>query len=181
MSKRDLADDIQAAWRRERPDLDVQSIGILTRIVRIARHLQRTREEELRAIGTDSVTLDVLATLRRAGPPYRLTAGDLQRSALVTAGAISQRLQKLEVAGLLRRRPDPRDGRQVRVQLTEAGIRESNRIVEELMRRETQLLVGVSPKDRKPLEALLRRWLLRLEPNDASIRYQRALGTRTAR
>jgi DNA-binding MarR family transcriptional regulator len=169
---RDLADDIQAAWARERPELNVESIGILTRIVRIARHLDRTREQELREIGTDSATLDVLATLRRSGKPYRLTAGELQRTGLVTSGAISQRLQKLERAGFIRRSADTHDARRVQVQLTEAGIRESDRIVEELMQREARLLEAISPADRQRLETLLRRWLLQLEPRDATVRYR---------
>jgi len=169
---RDLADDIQAAWARERPELNVESIGILTRIVRIARHLDRTREQELREIGTDSATLDVLATLRRSGKPYRLTAGELQRTGLVTSGAISQRLQKLERAGFIRRSADTHDARRVQVQLTEAGIRESDRIVKELMQREARLLEAISPADRQRLETLLRRWLLQLEPRDATVRYR---------
>jgi DNA-binding MarR family transcriptional regulator len=169
---RDLADDIQAAWAHERPELNVESIGILTRIVRIARHLDRTREQELREIGTDSATLDVLATLRRSGKPYRLTAGELQRTGLVTSGAISQRLQKLERAGFIRRSADTHDARRVQVQLTEAGIRESDRIVKELMQREARLLEAISPADRQRLETLLRRWLLQLEPRDATVRYR---------
>jgi DNA-binding MarR family transcriptional regulator len=167
---RDLADEIQAAWRRERPELDVESIGILTRIVRIARHLERAREEELQEIGTDASTLDVLATLRRSGKPYRMTAGELQRAALVTSGAISQRLRKLERAGYIRRRPDVRDARRVQVELTPAGVAESDRIVQELMCREERLLDPVPRGERRRLESVLRRWLLQLEPQDLNNR-----------
>jgi DNA-binding MarR family transcriptional regulator len=162
----DMADRIQAAWQRERPDIDTSSIGVITRIVRLARHLERARTEELRDIGTDAVTLDVLATLRRAGSPYQLTPGELQRAALVTSGAITQRLDKLERAGLVRRRPHPSDGRVVEVQLTSAGLRKVDRVVEELMRREGTLLEPLTAADRAKLENLLRRWLLRFERVD---------------
>lgn len=163
----DMADRIQAAWQRERPDIDTSSIGVITRIVRLARHLERARNEELRDIGTDAATLDVLATLRRAGSPYQLTPGELQRAALVTSGAITQRLDKLERAGLVRRGPHPSDGRVVVVQLTTAGHREVDRVVEELMRREGGLLEPLSDADRAKLENLLRRWLLRFERAEA--------------
>jgi DNA-binding MarR family transcriptional regulator len=159
----DMADRIQAAWQRERPDIDTSSIGVITRIVRLARHLERARSEELRDIGTDSATLDVLATLRRAGSPYQLTPGELQRAALVTSGAITQRLDKLEPAGLVRREPHPSDGRVVVVQLTADGLREVDRVVQELMRRESGLLAPLTDADRANLETLLRRWLLRFE------------------
>jgi DNA-binding MarR family transcriptional regulator len=158
-----MADRIQAAWQRERPDIDTSSIGVITRVVRLARYLERARSEELRDIGTDAVTLDVLATLRRAGDPYQLTPGDLQRAALVTSGAITQRLDKLERAGLVRRTSDPSDGRVVIVHLTTAGLREVDRVVKELMRREGKLLDFMTEGDRAKLESLLRHWLLRFE------------------
>jgi DNA-binding MarR family transcriptional regulator len=81
-------------------------------------------------------------------------------------------LQKLERAGFIRRRADTDDARRVQVELTEAGIRESDRIVEELMQREARLLEAISPADRQRLETLLRRWLLQLEPRDATVRYR---------
>jgi DNA-binding MarR family transcriptional regulator len=161
-----MADRIQQAWQRERPDLDVSSIGVLTRVVRIARHLDRARARELREIRTDATTLDVLATLRRAGEPYTLTAGQLQRTALVTSGAVSQRLDKLERAGFVRRGSDSRDGRLVQVELTKKGLREVDRIVEELMRREAQLLEPLTAREEDLLQDLLRRWLLWFEPDE---------------
>lgn len=168
--ERDIADRMQAAWRRERPDLDVTWIGIHTRLVRIARHLQRARVEGLRALGTDATTVDVLATLRRAGAPYRASAGELQQAALVTSGAISQRLDKLERAGLVTRRPGTNDRRLVQVELTDKGLREIDRIVEQLVARESELLTPLGQKERKQLETLLRRWLLHFEPEQDQTR-----------
>jgi len=163
--RQDSADRIQAAWRRELPRLDVDWIGAHTRVVRIARHLQRARSETLRELGIDADALDVLATLRRAGAPYRLTAGELQRSALVTSGAISQRLDKLERAGFVTRRPDMDDRRLVQVELTNRGRREIDRTVEQLLTRESTLLAPFSKREREQLERLLRQWLLHLEPD----------------
>src|SRR5271165_2557286 len=114
----DRVDRIEAAWRRERPDINVSSVGIVTRIWRIGRHLERHRKQRLDLLGTDRVTLNVLATLRRSGPPYQRTAGELMQSALITSGGVSQRLEKLERAGLITRQVDTGDRRRVEVRLT---------------------------------------------------------------
>jgi DNA-binding MarR family transcriptional regulator len=156
---RDGVDAIEEAWRRERPDVDGSSIGIITRIWRLARFLDRARGDALAGLGTDSSTLDALATLRRAGRPYRLTAGEMQRLSLVTAGAITQRLDRLERAGLVRREGDERDGRVVHVVLTARGRRLVDRIFVELMRQEQALLSPLSQRERQTLVVLLRRWL----------------------
>jgi DNA-binding MarR family transcriptional regulator len=162
---RDGVDAIDDAWRRERPDIDSSSIGIITRIWRLARFLDRARGEALAKLGTDATTLDALATLRRAGRPYRLTAGEMQRRSLVTAGAVTQRLDKLEHAGLVRREGDQRDGRVVQVVLTASGRRLVDRIFVELMRQEQALLAPFTHRERETLVALLRRWLSWFEEN----------------
>src|SRR5260370_30569866 len=111
----DGIDRVEQAWRRERPDIDVSSVGIISRIWRVSRHLERERKERLAQLGTDRVTLDVLAMLRRAGPPYRRTAGDLTRASLITSGGVSQRLAQLERAGLRTRHIHPEDRRRIDV------------------------------------------------------------------
>jgi DNA-binding MarR family transcriptional regulator len=155
----DSVDVIEQAWRRERPDVDGSSIGIITRVWRLARVLDRARAEILAALGTDAVTLDALATLRRAGAPYRLTAGEMQRRSLVTAGAITQRLDKLERQGLVRREHDEKDGRVVHVLLTARGKRLVDGIFASLMDQEQRVLAPLTPEERARLTALLRRWL----------------------
>jgi DNA-binding MarR family transcriptional regulator len=155
----DTVDAIELAWRRERPDVDSSSIGIITRIWRLARFLDRARDQALSALGTDAATLDALATLRRAGKPYRLTAGEMQRRSLVTAGAISQRLDRLEDLGLVRRERDTRDGRVVHVTLTTRGKRLVDRVFRALMEQEHELLGSLTPDERAELTRLLRRWL----------------------
>jgi DNA-binding MarR family transcriptional regulator len=155
----DGVDAVEVAWRRERPDLDVSSVGIVTRIWRIGRHLERHRKERLESLGTDRVTLDVLATLRRSGPPYRRTAGELMRSALITSGGVSQRLEKLERAGLVVRHVHGEDRRRVDVELTPAGVELVDSVVASVLEHETKLLSRLSTQDQAQLRDLLRRLL----------------------
>jgi DNA-binding MarR family transcriptional regulator len=156
---RDSVDAIERAWRRERPEVDSSSIGVITRIWRLARHLERARAETLETLGTDASTLDALATLRRADTPYRLTAGELHRRSLVTAGAISQRLDRLEAAGLVRRARDRRDRRVVHVTLTRRGLRLVDGVFVGIMQQEQAILAPLTPAERATLTRLLRRWL----------------------
>jgi DNA-binding MarR family transcriptional regulator len=159
----DSVDAIQAAWQRERPEVDVSSIGIITRLWRLAHHLDVARAQTLAALGTDASTLDALATLRRSGPPYRLTAGQMQRRSLVTAGAISQRLDKLEEAGLVRRQRDSNDRRIIHICLTPRGRRLIDRVFAAIMEQEQQLLGSLTGPERDRLEPLLKRWLSTFE------------------
>jgi DNA-binding MarR family transcriptional regulator len=159
----DTFDESQAAWQRERPDVDASSIGIITRLWRLAHHLDAARAQTLAALGTDASTLDALAILRRAGPPYRLTAGEMQRRSLVTAGAISQRLDKLEEAGLVRRQRDRDDRRIIHISLTPRGRRLIDRVFAAIMEQEQQLLRSLTKPDRDHLGPLLKRWLSTFE------------------
>ncbi|MGE0296368.1 MarR family winged helix-turn-helix transcriptional regulator [Pseudonocardia sp.] len=159
----DRVDRVEAAWRRERPDIDVSSVGIVTRIWRIGRHLDTHRQKRLEMFGTDRVTLDVLAMLRRAGAPYRRTAGELQRSALITSGGMSQRLERLEAAGLVTRHIHAEDRRKVDVELTPAGIALVDEVVGDLMLQESKLLDGLDAVERERLRVLLKKLLGRFE------------------
>ncbi|WP_157868666.1 MarR family winged helix-turn-helix transcriptional regulator [Streptomyces caatingaensis] len=155
---RDHVDDIQSAWAAELPDLDVSSIGVIGRVLELARRLERHRALVLAELGTDFPTLDVISALLRSGPPYRLSAGTLQRASLVTAGAISQRLERVKAAGLVRRVVDPVDKRRTVVALTPAGKRLADRALRELMEREGSLLDVYTPEEHRQLTALMRRW-----------------------
>jgi len=157
----DHVDRVAAAWRRERPDIDVSSV--VTRIWRIGRHLDRHRKERLEALGTDRVALDVLATLRRAGPPYRRTAGELQQSALITSGGMSQRLERLEAAGLISRHLHPTDRRKVDVALTATGMALVDEVTGELLANESQLLDVLDEAEQALLRALLKKLLSTFE------------------
>jgi DNA-binding MarR family transcriptional regulator len=161
----DGVDHVARDWRRERPDIDVSSIGIVTRIWRIARHLENQRREQLAGLGTDRGTMDVLAMLRRSGPPFRRSAGELTRSALITSGGVSQRLEKLERAGLITRHVDTSDRRRVDVELTASGIRLVDSTLTDLMDHDTKVLEEALDEDEQELlRRLLRKFLLSLEP-----------------
>lgn len=160
----DAIDRIEAAWRRERPDVDVSSVGIVSRIWRISRHLEQARKERLAEHGTDRVTLDVLAMLRRSGPPFRMTAGELTHHSLISSGGVSQRLEKLERAALVTRHIHSDDRRRIDVELTAAGVELIDSILADLMAHEAALLDGLDPYEQEDLRRSLKRLLARFEP-----------------
>ena len=119
---RDEVDDLVAAWQSERPDLDVEPLQVLSRVSRLARHLDRARRVAFTGHGLETWEFDVLSALRRQGAPYQLSPGALLRTTLVTSGTMTNRVDRLAEAGLVRREPDPQDRRGVLVTLTPAGV-----------------------------------------------------------
>jgi len=162
----DGIDQVEQAWRRERPDIDVSSVGIVSRIWRVSRYLERARKERLAELGTDRVALDVLAMLRRSGPPYRRTAGELTHASLITPGGVTQRLQKLERAGLVTRHTHPGDRRRVEVELTPVGMQLVDSVLADLMEHESRLLDELTTAERDDLRRTLKRLLARFEQPD---------------
>jgi DNA-binding MarR family transcriptional regulator len=160
----DAIDRIEDAWRRERPDVNVSSVGIISRIWRIGRHLEQARKERLAEHGTDRVTLDVLAMLRRSGPPFRMTAGELTHHSLISSGGVSQRLEKLERAGLVTRHIHSEDRRRIDVALTPAGVELIDSILADLMAHEAALLDVLAPWEQEDLRRVLKLLLARFEP-----------------
>lgn len=152
----DGADRIQRAWQRERPGTPVASIGVITRIWRIAKLLDDERRDTNTRIGLDASTRDLLSTLRRSGPPYQLSAGEIARQGVVSAGAISQRVARAETRGLVRRSKAGTDGRTVLVELTEDGHRLIEERVDELLQHEDTLLRSLDDQQREQLSGLLR-------------------------
>jgi DNA-binding MarR family transcriptional regulator len=151
----DLAGQIAEAWRRERPGTPVESIGVVTRIWAVGKLLRENRQRVLAALGIDDSTLDLLSTLRRAGPPYTLTTRQITERTLVTAGAISQRLGRAERAGLVVRRPDV-GSRAVWVELTAKGHEVIEASVDHLLSQELEQLSALTPEQRSTLAELLR-------------------------
>jgi DNA-binding MarR family transcriptional regulator len=160
---RDETDGLLEAWRRERPDLDVAPLAVLSRVTRLARHLDRERRAAFAEHGLEGYEFDVLSALRRAGPPYELTPGQLVRQTLVGSGTTTTRLDRLEARGLIDRRPDPGDGRARRVRLSERGRDRVDAAVADLLERERRLLGGLSGRDRESLARLLRTVLVNFE------------------
>ena len=156
----DLEDDpverLLAQWRRERPDVDPSPMGVVGRVSRVARRIDVAQRATFARYDLDPAAFDVLATLRRTGAPFTLTAGELMRSAMVTSGAITQRLDRLETRGLVRRGPHPDDGRVVQVSLSERGRDLVDRVLPDHLATEERLLAALSPEQRASLADLLR-------------------------
>ncbi|WDN55671.1 MarR family transcriptional regulator [Streptomyces clavuligerus] len=152
----DTAEDIAAAWERERPGTPVSSIGIVTPVWQLAKLLGDDRRRVLAHAGVDAATLDLLSVLRRSGPPYTLSTRELARRCLVTAGAVSQRVARGEREGLIRRIPGTGRPRTVLVTLTPAGHALVEATVDRVLRREAELLDGLAPAQQDDLAALLR-------------------------
>ena len=159
----DEVDDLVAAWQAERPDLDVRPMHVLSRISRLARHLDRERRSAFAAHDLESWGFDVLAALRRQGAPYELSPGALLRATMVTSGTMTNRLDRLEQAGLVRRRPDPQDKRGVLVTLTSAGQSRVDATLADLLAKEQALLAGLTESSRHTLAGLLRVLLVPLD------------------
>ncbi|MEV4440908.1 MarR family transcriptional regulator [Streptomyces sp. NPDC049577] len=158
----DHVDRVLEQWAERRPDLDVSPMAVIGRLKRlsslISAELRRTFAEH----GLDSASFDVLATLRRSAPAHGLTPAQLMRSAMVTSGAITQRLDRLEARGLVVRTPSETDGRSVRVELTEEGRALIDRALPDHLATETRLLAALPPEGRDALAAALRDLLLSL-------------------
>ncbi len=153
---RDEVDRLVEAWQRERSDLDLQPMEVLSRVTRLGHHLDRARRQAFAEHHLESWEFDVLAALRRAGAPYELSPGRLLRETLVTSGTMTNRVDRLAARGLVQRLPDPRDRRGVLVRLTSAGRRTVDGALEGLLHREQALLAGLDSTDQKQLANLLR-------------------------
>ncbi|SNR79665.1 MarR family winged helix-turn-helix transcriptional regulator [Actinomadura mexicana] len=152
----DAVDAILAQWGRERPDLDVSAMGVVGRISRAQSLLGRELKEFFAARGLESWEFDVLATLRRHGAPYELTAGALLRAAMVTSGAITNRIDRMEAKGLVERVRDTGDRRSVRIRLAPRGLEIVDELVGLHVANEERLLAALSPAERGRLAAALR-------------------------
>ena len=156
MTQSDEVDRIVAAWRRERPDLDVEPLQVLSRVSRLARHLDRARKAAFSASGLESWEFDVLSALRRAGTPYELSPKALLQQTLVSSGTMTNRVDRLAVRGLVERHTDPDDGRGIRVRMSDEGRDRVDRAIGELLQSEAELLERLPRADQAQLAALLR-------------------------
>ncbi len=152
----DEVDRLLEAWRRERPDLDVSPMEVLSRVSRLARHLDRARSQAFETHGLESWEFDVLAALRRAGSPYQLSPGKLLKETLVTSGTMTNRVDRLTARGLVERLPDPGDRRGVLVQLTDAGRDAVDAAMADLLAHERTLLGSISVRDQTRIAQILR-------------------------
>ncbi|MGL5930096.1 MAG: MarR family winged helix-turn-helix transcriptional regulator [Dermatophilaceae bacterium] len=148
---------VHAQWRAERPDLDTSPMLVIGRIHRVGAALTPLLVEVFERHGLGEGEFDVLATLRRQGEPYELTPGDLAARTMVTSGAASKRVDRLEARGLVERRSSDRDGRSRMVRLTARGRQVADAAVTEHVANEHQLLAALPARDRAELARLLAR------------------------
>jgi len=162
-NNRDEVDRLIAAWKRERPDLDLSPLAVLSRITRIARHLDIARRDAFADLETWG--FDVLAALRRAGAPHQLSPGQLMQETMVTSGTMTNRLDRLEELQLITREQDPDDGRGSLVTLTKSGVRAVDAALEGLLENERELLGTLNAKDRELLADLLSKLVTEFDEN----------------
>jgi DNA-binding MarR family transcriptional regulator len=162
MTETDGVDLILEQWRRERPDLDPSPIGVVGRISRLARELEQRLEIVYREHGLEPGWHDVLATLRRSGPPYRLRPSEFSGSLMLTSSGTTKRLDRLEQAGLVAREPDPDDRRGTQISLTPAGRRLIDAVTAAHLANERDLLGALTESEQRKLADLLRKLQLGL-------------------
>jgi DNA-binding MarR family transcriptional regulator len=153
-----------ADWHEERPDLPVDPIGIVYRACRLATHFTTGIHNVLAGSGVSAADLAVLATLRRTGHPYRLSQRQLMTELSLTSGTISVRIDQLTRRDLVRRDPDPADGRGVLVTLTEHGERLFDAIAPEHLANEARMVAALAPAEQAQLARLLQVLLIEFEP-----------------
>lgn len=161
--EQDQVDFILKQWARERPDLDPSPMGVIGRISRASRYIDRSLQKNFSRFGINSGEFDVLATLRRAGDPYQLTPTALLSALMLSSGAMTNRLDRLENAGYIARRPDPNDRRGILVTLTTAGFELIEAVVAAHIAHEHQIVNSLTLSEQASLADLLRKMLLSFE------------------
>ncbi|MBY4631028.1 MarR family winged helix-turn-helix transcriptional regulator [Rhizobium croatiense] len=157
--KLDHVDRILAQWRRERPDLDVEPMGILGRLKRLGTHLGREVEAVLLKHGLSTSSFDVLATLRRSGAPHRLSPGELLEMTMVSSGTMTNRIDQLEKAGFVERIVNPDDRRSVLIALTDKGFATLEEAVGAHVANQQRLTRNLTAEDKAAFDRLLKKFL----------------------
>ena len=161
---RDAIDKFKGEWAKDWPELDVSHLETIGRIWRISEHLRRRFDLWLQPSGLNWETFDVIVSLRRRGAPYRMRPTELSEACLLTSGAMTNRLDRVERAGLIVRRPAPDDRRSVQVELTPKGIALADQVIQPHFAAARQLVECLDDKQRQTLAHLLREVLITLEP-----------------
>lgn len=158
--ERDALDDSLEIWAREIPDLDALTEGIIERIQILAYNFNQSLDETLEQFELDRRSYSLLGKLRKHGPPYRVSAGKLATELRLSSGAMTNRLDRMEAAGLVRRVPDPSDRRGTLVEPTELGHAMWDRTVGAQARREAEYSSGLTAAEKERLHELLRHLML---------------------
>jgi DNA-binding MarR family transcriptional regulator len=159
----DHVDAVRAAWGRVWPGLDTSPVGVVARVGRLAAFFDQGIDRAMAAHGLSRSSWDILATLRRDGPPFEAGPTEMYRGLMRSSGWIANRLKRLERAGLITRHRDPDDARAIRVRLTERGVRLVDEVAPLHVANEERMLRALSPEDRERLAGLLRTLLVEME------------------
>jgi len=165
MNRRETLDDTMQAWRRERPDLDLDAMGSSLRLSQLMSLGLNAMDKLLAPHRITVGEFDVLAALRRGGTSATLTPTTLARVAMVSPSGMTNRLDRLETAGLIVRRPDPDDRRGSLVALTTAGVDVVGRAIEDVAAAHTAMFEVLSPSDRQRLDRMLDKLIEHLDPS----------------
>jgi DNA-binding MarR family transcriptional regulator len=160
-----MSDPVQAIvdqWAVQRPDIDVTTMADVARLLRVPALIDQSISAIDPANGMDRGQGDVLFTLRRSGPPYRLSPGALTANLLVTTGTMTNRIDRLEARGLVRRLPHPDDRRSVVVELTPEAVELVDRAIERHVASEQEMIAPLTERDRAELRRILRKLLAHL-------------------
>ncbi|WP_135383451.1 MarR family winged helix-turn-helix transcriptional regulator [Vibrio tasmaniensis] len=155
----DAIDRVVEQWAKEKPELETEPMAMMGRIMRIAKYMETQVAELHKKYDMKLGEFDVLATLRRSGKPYRLTPSELIGSMMLTSGAMTNRLDKLEAKGLIRREHSKEDRRSVSVQLTKDGLILIDQMMTEHVEMQKKLVKSLSASQKKNTNQLLKAWL----------------------
>ena len=144
-------------WKTERPDLDASPMHVIGRVSRLAAEIDPLLAPVFVARGLGDGEFDVLATLRRSGKPYEMSPGDLGASMMVTSGAVTKRVDRLERAGFVTRKVSEVDARARLIRLTGSGRKVVDTTIVDHVANEERLLAGLTASERKVLATLLRK------------------------
>lgn len=162
-TRRDHVDELIDQWRRERPDLDLAPMATIGRLGRVVAHMTRSIDAVFAAHDLTVGEFDVLAALRRAGSPHAMAPMALARLVMLSPAGMTNRVDRLEEAGLVRREASPTDRRSSLVVLTDAGLALVDRAVEDHLANEARLLEPLTAAQRRALDDLLRTLLATFE------------------
>lgn len=163
MTEQDRVDRLRAEWARERPEIDTSPVAVVARIGRAARYLDTGMDDYFARHGISRPSWDILATLRRSGPPFRMSPTELYRAVMRTSGAMTRRIDTLERAGWVARTQDPEDRRGIVVTLTAEGLALVDSLAEGHVENERLLLAVLNDGEQQALADLLRKLLLAFE------------------
>jgi len=159
----DPVDKLLGQWAQERPELDCSSLSVVVRILFLGKVFRQSTERALASLGLKLWEYDVLSALRRQGPPFQLPATALARESLLTTGAMTNRIDRLEARGLVTRQGDPVDRRGVNVSLTQAGQQLTDQAIEARLKAANGQLAALSSDERRAISEGLRKLLLQLD------------------